>query len=307
MKSSKKGIALLVTVLFIMAITVAIGIGLKQVKVASLNVENESFMFQTSTILEDVLLILDASKELEQIAHNKSNTDFFTFLSNVSYLSLESSGLRVNIHINSARSNFNVNALINTDESTINIDRVNALKEYLSHYRINVNYVDILLDVMSGIKEDMRYYSAIFNENPYLFRDYIVSEKHLGEVNDFYMKTYHHNLKNIDFTKFFYFNFNKDKNIFIDLNYATAEVWEMMLGCDKQKSHELASGGGRYTSLKDLSLSEKEKVALAKFQTSYFEPFLDVVIIMTQRTQYAKIRFEYNIQTKKGSNFVYEI
>lgn len=305
MKSSKKGIALLVTVLFIMAITVAIGIGLKQVKVASLNVENESFMFQTSTILEDVLLILDASKELEQIAHNKSNTDFFTFLSNVSYLSLESSGLRVNIHINSARSNFNVNALINTDESTINIDRVNALKEYLSHYRINVNYVDILLDVMSGIKEDMRYYSAIFNENPYLFRDYIVSEKHLGEVNDFYMKTYHHNLKNIDFTKFFYFN--KDKNIFIDLNYATAEVWEMMLGCDKQKSHELASGGGRYTSLKDLSLSEKEKVALAKFQTSYFEPFLDVVIIMTQRTQYAKIRFEYNIQTKKGSNFVYEI
>ncbi len=306
MMKMKKGIALLVTVLFIMAITVAIGIGLKQVKVASLNVENENFMFQVSTVVEDVLNILDASKELEQVAHNKSSAELFAFISSVSFLSLENSGLKVNIHINSARSTVNVNALINTDGHTINANRVNALKEYLSKYRVNSGYVDILLDVMRGIREDRGYDSAIFNDKPYLYRDYIVSQKHLDEVNDFYMKTYHdNNLKNIDFTQLFYFS--NDKNIFIDLNYATEQIWDMMIGCDKEKAQQLASYGGTYTSLDALSLSDKEKLALAKFQTSFFEPFLDVVITITQNYQYAKIRFEYNIRTKKGSNFVYEI
>lgn len=305
MKNSKKGIALLVTVLFIMAITVAIGVGLKQVKVASLYVENESFMFQTSTVLEDVLHILDASKELEQIAHNKSNSELFAFLSSVSFIPLESHGLKVNIHISSARSHFNVNSLMNTNGKTINIDRVNALKEYLNKYSVNSGYVDILLDVMRGIQDDRGYESAIFNDKPYLFRDYIVSEKHLEEVNDFYMKTYHSTLKNIDFTQLFYFS--NDKSNFIDLNYATAEIWDMMIGCDKEKAQQLASGEGGYTSLDNLSLSDKEKLALAKFQTSFFEPFLDVVIDITQSSQHAKIRFEYAIRTKKGSNFVYEI
>lgn len=305
MENSKKGIALLVTVLFIMAITVAIGVGLKQVKDASWHVENENFMFQASTIVEDILYILDESKELEQIVHNKSSADLFAFLYGVSFLPFESHGLKVNIQISSARSHFNINALMNTNGSTINVDRVNALKEYLNQYRVNSNYVDILLDVMRGIKDDRGYDSAIFNEKPYLFRDYIVSQKHLEEINDFYMKTYHHTLKNIDFTQLFYFS--NDKSNFIDLNYATAPIWDMMIGCDKEKAQKLASGGGEYTTLDNLSLSDKEKLALAKFQTSFFEPFLDVVITMTQNSKHAKIRFEYNIRTKKGSNFVYEI
>lgn len=305
MKSSKKGITLLVTVLFIMAIMVAISVGLQQMKDASWHVENENFMFQVSTVLEDVLYILDTSKELEQVMHTKSSADLFTFLSSVSFLSLDNYGLKVNIHINSARSHFNVNSLLDTNGSTINVNRVNALKEYLSKHRVNTEYVDILLDLMRGIQDDRGYNSAIFQEKPYLFRDYIISEKHLDEVNDFYMKTYHQNLKNIDFTQLFYFS-NK-KNNFIDLNYATPEIWDMILGCDKEKAQQLASGGGEYTSLDNLSLSDKEKLALAKFQTSFFEPFLDVVINITQSSQHAKIRFEYTIRTKKGSNFVYEI
>jgi hypothetical protein len=306
MPGMKKGIALLITVLFVMAITVAVGVGLKQVKVASKQVQNENFMLQSSTVLDDVLTILHSSKELKQLATNKSSAELFTFLSSASFIPLESSGLKVLIQISSARSKFNVNSLVDTNGSTINVNRVNILKDYLRKYRVNGGYVDILLDAMSGVKQDMTYYSAIFNEKPYLFRDYIVSQKHLGEVNDFYTKTYHdNNLKNIDFRNLFYFS--KDKNTFIDLNYATMEVWQMMLGSDKQKAEQLASGGGEYTSLEDLSLSDEEKLALAKFKTSYFEPFLEVVVNITQNSQNAKISFEYDIQTKKESNFVYEI
>lgn len=304
MKSMKKGIALLITVLFVMAITVAIGVGLRQVKEASWHMENENFMLQASTVLDDVLNILQSSKELEQLAQNKSSAELFTFLSSVSFIPLESSGLKMDIKISSARSNFNVNSLVDAD-NIINTDRVNILNEYLSKYKVNIGYVDILLDVMRG-DENITYNRAIFDEKPYLFRDYVASEKHLNEVDDFYMKTYHNNnLKRIDFANLFYFS--KNKNIAIDLNYATMEVWKMMLGCDKKKATQLASGYGGYSSLEDLSLNGEEKLALAKFQTSYFEPYLDVVIDITQNYKNAKIRFEYDIQTKKGSNFVYEI
>ena len=63
MPGMKKGIALLITVLFVMAITVAVGVGLKQVKVASKQVQNENFMLQASTVLDDILNILHSSKE----------------------------------------------------------------------------------------------------------------------------------------------------------------------------------------------------------------------------------------------------
>ena len=205
MKSMKKGIALLITVLFVMAITVAIGVGLRQVKEASWHMENENFMLQASTVLDDVLNILQSSKELEQLAQNKSSAELFTFLSSVSFIPLESSGLKMDIKISSARSNFNVNSLVDAD-NIINTDRVNILNEYLSKYKVNIGYVDILLDVMRG-DENITYNRAIFDEKPYLFRDYVASEKHLNEVDDFYMKTYHNNnLKRIDFANLFYFS-----------------------------------------------------------------------------------------------------
>jgi hypothetical protein len=301
----RQGIALLITVLFVMAITVAIGVGLKQVKEASWHVENENFMLQTSIILEDVLTILSASKELDKIVADKSALNFFAFLSSVSFIPFESSGMKVSIEINSARSKFNPNSLLDNNNTT-NLTRVNVLKEYMNNKMVNVEYVNILLDVMGGYKEDISYNSAIFNEKPTLFRDYLVSQKHLDEVNDFYMKTYHdNNLKNINFANLFYFS--KEREMKIDLNYATEEVWEMILLCDKSRAEQLILGAGSYTTLEDLNLSDEEKMALKKFDTTFFEPYLDVVVNIAQNNQSAKIRFEYDISTKKGSNFAYEI
>jgi len=295
---AQKGIALLITVFFVMAITVALGVGLKQVKEATSQVEAANFMLQSNVILEDVLSMLKNSKEFDVLLEEKSPLNFFGFLSSVAFIPFESSGLKVSIQIKSARAKLNPN--------TLTKDRSEALREYLSRRRVNPEYVSILLDVVSGIKEDYSYNSGIFNEKPSLFRSYLASREHLLEVNDFYTKTYHENtLENIDFENLFYISKQRDAKI--DLNYATPQTWELMLGCSDTRAQKLSLDGGTYEKIEDLSLSDDEKNALQKFQTSFFEPYLEVVVEMQQNAQSAKIRFEYDITTKKGSNFAYTI
>jgi hypothetical protein len=304
MRRSKKGIALLITVLFIMAIAIAVGVGLKQVNEASRHVEGESFMLQTSVILDDVLTILQNSKELDAI---QTSDDFYAFLSQAAFIPFESEGVKVVLELSSARSKLNINALKDRN-SSIGGEREIALKQYLNTYMINPTYVDLLHDAMSGIKEDMLYNTEIFVENPELFRNYIVSQKHLDLINAYYTKTYHeNNLKKVRFENLF--SFNEDTNVSkVDLNYATQEVWELLLGCDKTRAEQLSLEGGVYTKETEHDfLSENEILQLSRFNTSYFEPYLDVKVEVIQNNQRAKIRFEYDIKIKKGSHFVYEI
>ncbi len=298
--SSKKGIALLITLFFIMAITISIGVGLKQLKDASNSIEGENFLLQSNVILDDVLKILQNDKNLEEIAKDDSGEAFSVFLSQASFIPFESSGIKVVMELKSARSKFNVNA--------INTRNIFFLKQYVGRYMVNGDYVDILQDFTHGNRnnqEEISYNSDIFYTKPELFRAYIVSKKHLDEINEFYTTTYHDNsLKNINFNNLFYYS--DDANYKIDLNHATPDVWEMMLGCDKLRARELSSGV--YEKMDDIVLNDDEKKILrTAFKTSFFEPYLDVSVEIIQNSQSAKISFEYNMKTKKGYNFVYEI
>ncbi len=300
--TDKKGIALLITLFFVIAITVAIGVGFKQLKEGAEHIENENFMIQTDVILEDVMQIL---KKLPQLNDINSSQDFFIFLSQASFIPLQSNGISVTIELSSARSKFNVNSLVETN-ITVNQNKIDSLNFYLSKYMVQKEYINILLDGMGGIKEDLSYNSAIFNEKPYLFRNYITSLNHLNEMNSFYTKTYRDNsLKNIDAEKLF--DFSTDKNSSIDLNYATPQVWELLLGCDRNRAEQLFLGEGAYSSIQDLELNDDESLNMSHFNTSFFEKFINVKIEIQENSQKAKIVFEYDINKKKGSNFVYKI
>lgn len=306
MRGFKRGIALLITLLFIIAITVAVGIGLKYVNEASHEISNENFMLQTAVILDDVLNLLKTNKELDQIVQDQSADSLYLFLSEAGFIPLESSGVKVMIEITSARSKFNINALKDNNASTLNIQRVNAMKEYMARYMVNEDYVTILLDLMGGVKEDLSYNSGIFNEKSNLFRDYIVSKEHLENVNTFYKKEFRdNNVDKLEIENLFYFS--GDKNSSLDVNQATAEAWELLLGCDTIRGEELAANAGTYTTGEDLYLSSDETIAFGRFQTSYFEPYLDVKVEVLENNNSANIRFEYDMKNKKGSNFVYEI
>lgn len=296
-KEGKNGIALLVTVMFVIVITVAIGFGLSQVNRAAQILKDEGFSYQTSIIIEDVLNILKSSPDIARVADSNTSEELYTLLSQASLIPFKSSGVEIVLKLHSARAKFNPAGL---DTKT-----TEALREYINSKMINSQYVEILLDSMSGIKADNSYNSAIFDENPYLFRDYIASSKHLEQINDFYIREFNDNsLKNVAFENLFYFS--PDKNSTIDLNYATTEVWELMLGTTQERAEYLAQNAGAYDA-ESLELDADELVNLSRFKTSYLEPILLVEIEIKQNDSSAYISFEYDIKKKKGSNFVYEI
>jgi len=164
----RKAIALLITLLFIMLITISVGAGLKQLNQASGYVEDEKFLFQSSVILNDTLDFLKNSQELNDI---NSSDDFSAFLAQTSFIPFQTHGIKISLELSSARSKFNVNNLMGKKE--LDIFRVNALRRYLGNHMVATSFVDILLDSMRGVKQDFSYESTLFDQKPELFRDYI--------------------------------------------------------------------------------------------------------------------------------------
>jgi len=302
MRSSKNAIALLLTVMFVIVISVAIGYSLKLINDGGKSVKDEMFMYQTSLMIEDVMKMLQNSRELQSIADtNNSITDLNIFLTQASVIPFHAEGIDVLIKITSARSKFNVNDLNNSRQASY-------LRQYFNKYMINGEYVTILFDLINGIKEDNSYNSAIFEDDAYLYRDALVSYRHLQKVNDFYAREFHDNsLNNISLENLFYFSKDKNGSYTIDLNYATPEVWEMMLGCSSERAQELSVSGGAYEKMQDLGLQDDEKVRLQAFRVGFFEPYLFIDVELQKYGSSATISFEYDIKKKKGSNFVYKI
>ncbi|MCD6432798.1 MAG: hypothetical protein J7L21_02045 [Sulfurimonas sp.] len=292
----RKAIALLITVFFIIVITLSVGIGLKHVNSGSKSLHSEQFILQSSMILDDILKLLKTSNELQNI---ESSQDLAIFLDESSFMPFQSGGISVVIQISSARSKINPNTFLS-------LPRLNAFKSFLVTKMINIEYGDMLVDVMGGIKEDNSYNTDIFTQNPYLFRDYVASYKHLDELCVIYDKKYRDNgFANIDMKELFYIS--KDKNSTLDLNCATSLSWELILACDEDRADMLSASAGAYESLDEFDLSDEEKLSLAKFQTSFFEPYLEVEVKISQKDMIANIRFEYDIRLKRGYNFVYEV
>ncbi len=297
MQRGRSAIALLITLMFVIVITVAIGYGLKQVNDATKIVKQEQSLYQKNIIVEDILNILNNSSDLQAAMSNSES--FSLLLSQASFIPFEYGDVTILMKIKSARAKFNPAMLSNATSV--------QLRKFLVNYNINSQYVDILLDNVRGIKVDNSYNTSIFDEHPYLFRDYIASAKHLEIINAYYAKEYNDNaLSNVDFNQLFYYT--DDTNISIDLNYATTEVWEFMLGCSHERAEVLNANGGFYTELKDLNLNDDEKKILkTSFKTSFFQPIVQIELEITLNGEYSKMSFEYDIQKKKGSNFAYEI
>ena len=298
MQHPRSGIALLLTVMFVIVITVAIGYGLKQVNSAATVVKQENFMYQSNILIEDILHILQTTPEIQAAIDTNSSEALFLLISQAAFIPFESHGLEMLLKIKSARAKFN--------PAELDTNNTEQMKLFMNNYNINSQYVDILLDNINGIKEDNSYNSRIFDEHPYLFRDYIASSEHLKIINDFYTKEYNDNsLSKIDFDNLFYYS--SDRNMKIDLNYATPEVWEMLTGVQKERAEVLSAGGGFYTKYEDLGLNDDELENLKHFKTSFYEPILDVEVEIRQNDLISNIHFEYNIKTKKGSNFAFKL
>ena len=302
---AKNAIALMITLFFIMAISVLVGIGLSEVKKISTATQKERFLLQSRVIADDVMRLLKSSQDLDMLVGGESNEAFFLFVEQSGFIPLNTKEIEVVLEISSARSKININSL-KKDANSFHLKRVEALQRYLNYHMVDMVYADLLLDAMSGIKEDYSYMSDLFRFKPHLFRDYIASKNHLEEINRFFKDNYRFNtLERVDFDTLF--SYNKKIDTKIDLNFATPNVWMFMLGCDHLRAQEIASKRGFCTDLDCFELAEPEKELVNHFNTSFFEPIIDVKVTMYQNDMKAKMSFEYDMKLKKGSNFVYEI
>ena len=299
--SSRKGIALLLTLMFVIVMSVAVSYTLTQVKSASHILQREKQLYQNSMILEDVLHILQKSRQLQNIIKNKPIDNLYLFLSTTKSIPFKLQNSRVILSISSARARFNIDELDKTNEPFI--------REYFSKMMVSNSYVNVLKDCININKAKNRYNtynSVIFDENPYLFRKYIASKTQLALINSFYLHEYNdENIKRVDFHKLF--SFSKNLNEKIDLNYATPEVLMLILNTTKERADEIYTLPKPFHTLKDLKLNADEKAVLSKFKTSFFEPYIHIKIEIIRDKEISTISFDYDLQSKQGDNFVFGV
>lgn len=291
----KKGIALLVTLFFITLISLSVGIGFKYIKSATKSVKVEKNLLQNFVIVDDVVTILKNAPELQDL---NSSEDFAQFLNETSVIPFQSKGFDIVINLSSARSKINPNIFKDTKI-------LENFKIFLQNSMVNPEYANMLADLVSGMKANSSYNSNIFDEHPELYRDGIVSFDELDTLNDIYKQKYHDNdIDKLDMQELFYID--SEGNGSIDLNFATSQAWQIMLGCNETRAQELVSNGMGFNTLEEFGLSPTEVEELKKFQYSFNEEILDVKIYVHGDVE-SFIRFEYNIKTKRESNFVFKI
>lgn len=300
---NKNAIALLITMFFIMAITITIGVSLKHINKAKKNLSSEKFLLQTTVLLHDMMKILKDTPELNDI--NDSET-FRAFLSQYSTFIPLGNDMTVKVKLASARSKFTFNALRGNTEGAKALK--NALIGYFNARSINIGYVYLLQDLTNGIKADGMYNSGIFDENPYLFRDYISSDEQIKVLNNYYKKIYHDNsVDKIDLHNIFHFGNYKPSSYVIDLNFVNRDVFNIMSGKYYEQENNTSSQDDFFVDCNALTKKEKEDMR-RKFNASCdLQKIIAVTLFITQNRQNAEISFEYDILNKKGSNFVYKI
>jgi len=295
----KKAIALLITMFFIMAITVAIGLNLKNINRAKKGVNGENFLLQSRVLLSDILKILKNTPELNDINDSDS---FRTFLDTYSTVVPLSQNIILNIDLKSARAKFNINALKDSNATK------DAISGYFNAHMVNNQYINILEDLMNGTKRDGEYNSGIFDDNPYLFRNYINSFKQIQDANEYYKQTYHDNsVDNLDMKKIFYFRDSKSSDYTIDLNFVNRDVFNIMSGIYNYSNNDENKSDNFFVDCNSLSNVQKNDFKRRFNASCDLQKIIDVKVSILENEQKADIEFEYNIKTKKESNFVYKI
>ncbi len=303
----RSGVALLVTLFFIIALTTALGISLSQLQKGSAEVYKGDRIVQSSALLEDLLLLLKSSPELKMV---KDAESLNVMLQSASVIPFEAEGLEVLIRMNSEMGKLNINSLIasipkgGTFYDSVLIQRFN---EYLQKREVqDPSYLSqILVDCMGGIK--IYYNSDIFDYEPQLYRDRIASREHLSKILDFYARMRHDgSVYHVAWDELVRFDDNLSTGL--DANYVSAELWQMILpDISEEQALDLASGERVYTTLEDLSLGEEEVAALGVFHVNTYEPKIRVSVEMLEHNRSSRMAFDYDLNSTTAKEFSYAI
>lgn len=297
--SRRHGVALLITLFFIIAITAAVGVSLMNLQKSSQQLQQARFLLQSGAVVEDVLALMSEADKLGAVTDADSLS---LFLLSAGFIPLELNELLVKIEITSAMGRININTLAGSQEFQ------KALLEYMVRFNVQdaIYMSELLMDCMGGYKEV--YKTNIFDETPELFRDRIVSKRHLEKILDFYIRERHDNaVVKMPWDELVRFD---DANVTaVDANYITPALWQMYLpGLEEERAIELsANGEGMYKSLEDIDLSTEERSSLTRFNLGFFQPVVRMDIEVLENNSSAHIAFDYDLSSKKGKHFEFGI
>lgn len=299
----RNAIALMITLLFIVGITAALTLSLSYVNRSNQKIQESRFLIQCSSIVEDMLKFLKESPEVKQI---KDAESFNFLLLTAGMIPLEYKSLRVFIEIKSARAKFNINSLGTSQKLR------DSFINYLARYNVaDATYVTALLvdSTRGGMNSSsVLYESDIFDEKLWLYRDKIASQKQLEEILDFYVKSRHDpSVYEVPWKELVRFG---DKNdTALDVNYLTPEVWQLsMPTMQREFAEEMSEHFAVFTKFEDLGLADEEYKELKElYKGSFYQPVVEVNIEVEDRNSSAKIKFEYDLEKKKGNNFEFHI
>ena len=301
----RPGVALLLTLVIVMLMSIVIGLGMSNLQEAKTTVEKERFMIQSGMLVQDVLHLLKSSPQIDAIVESNSSALLTVLLDSTSMLPFSSQGYRVMLSLSSARDRLNINTFAKHDTRKSRQRRA-YLANFLNSYGLGNDLYDFILDAMGGMKADGSYRSDLFFLDPTLYRDAIVSPRQMERILLLYAKKDGKDpFSKLDFDKIFCYN--EDNETKLDLNHATPEAWEFVTGVSKERAKELAENAGVYEKLDDLRLSPEQKESLSLFDYSFFEPVLRVHIEVANEKLNAAIEFEYDLRKKKAKRFAVEI
>jgi len=294
----RRGVALLITLFFIIAITAAVGVSLMNLRKSGEELHQARFLLQSGAVVEDVLALVKEADKLGAVTDAESLN---LFLMSAGFIPFELKELLVKIEITSAMGRFNINALGGSQVFQ------EALIAYMVRFNVQdaVYMNDLLIDCIGGYKEV--YKTDIFDAMPELYRERIVSKRHLEKILEFYVRERHDNaVTKLPWDQLVRFD---DANATtIDANYITPALWQMLLpDLDEERAKELASGEVTYTKLEDIGLSDEKRLELSKFNLSFYLPTVHLDVTVMENNSSAKVAFDYDLTTKKGKHFEFGI
>lgn len=294
----RSGVALLITLFFIIAITAAVGVSLMNLKKSGDTLHEARFLLQSESIVEDVIAIINQADRLGVVSDADTLS---TFLLTAGFIPLELNELLVKIEITSAMGRININSLRHSTAFQ------EALIGYMARFNIQDAYylTDLLMDCMGGHKDVYR--TNLFDERPEMYRDRIVSRRHLDMILDFYILERHDNAVNkIPWDDLI--RYDEDNVTTIDANYITPALWQMYLpGIEEERAAELASHEVAYNAITDIDLSDDERKELVPFKIGFYIPTVLIDLEIIENNSSAHIAFEYDLKSKKGKHFDFGI
>ncbi len=292
----RPGIALLITLFFVISVTAAVGVSIIQLRQSAQQVREGKCLIQSAMVLDDLLRLLKNSPVLDGI-DNAEKLRYF--LQNTAIIPIALERLNVKINIGSAMGRLNINTLASSKAFQEN------LTEYMMQYGIGDSeyFKDLLIDAMSGKKSEYR--TDLFDAMPWLYREKIVSMAHFEQLLDYYVLTRHDNtIRNVPWQLLLRFGAYEDNKL--DANYVTPQVWRLLLpDIPEEVAADLASGVVLYDRHTDLGLSAEDIERLKVFNLDYFVPRLAIDLDVSRNDQNVQIAFEYDMLNKKGGYFDY--